>query len=81
MSEEWLKEVITNLPNHNFIYRVVCFFVRRKLTYQEMYAILVKLNKGKFGDKAKEMSLKKILSIYKSLHNNQLPKTMTNNDK
>ena len=74
MDTSWLNEKIEHLPNHNFIYRIVCFFVGHKLTYQEMYMMLCQINKSKFGEKTREMSMNKILNIYKKLHNNNLPK-------
>lgn len=36
--------------------------------------MLCQINKSKFGEKTREMSMNKILNIYKKLHNNNLPK-------
>ena len=74
INTDWLNETIEYIPGHNFIYRVVCFAFRRKLTYQEMYAMLWEINKKPFGDEAKDMAAKQIVRIYKKLHNNELPK-------
>lgn len=74
MDTSWLNEKIEYIPKHNFIYKIVCFFVGHKLTYQEMYMMLCQINKSKFGNKSKELSINKILNIYKKLHNNNLPK-------
>lgn len=71
---KWINETIDRLPNHNFIYKIVCFFVGHKLTYKEMYAMLYELNRKQFGDRARELSINKIIEIYRELHDNNQPK-------
>ena len=78
---EWLNETITKLPKSNWLYRVICFFMFRKLTYKEYYLLLVNLNTRALGEEnAKKASLIKTLEVYKSLHNGELPKGVEDYD-
>lgn len=74
----WLDEKIPYLKDGDKLYRIVCFCLgkrKKKMSYKEMYLFLYGLNKGKLGEKpAKEKALFRILEIYKSHHDNNLPK-------
>ena len=78
ISEEWLDEQIPYLKDGNWLYKFVGFCMgrrKKKLSYKEMYLLLYGLNRGKLGNgKAKEKAMNRILVIYKSHHNNKLPK-------
>ena len=78
IDEEWMDEPIPYLKDGNWLYRFVCFCMgrrKKKLTYKEMYLLLYGLNRGKLGNgKAKEKAMSRILAIYKSHHDNNLPK-------
>jgi len=77
IDNSWMRETIPYLPNGNWIYRVVCFFLgkrKKKLSYQEMYLLLKELNKNKFSDEVcKQKVMEKIIDIYKYFHNNKIP--------
>lgn len=75
---EWLQERIPKLDKMNWLYQFVCFFMgkrKNKLTYKDMYLLLYGLNRNKIKNEkeVKELSMLKVLEIYKSLHNNKLP--------
>jgi len=78
IDNEWLYETITEIKGSNWLYKLLCFIMgrrKKKMTYNEYFLLLYGLNRRKLGEqKAKEMSLNRILTIYKELHNNQLPK-------
>ena len=75
-SIEWLEEPIKYLKRGNGLYKFLCFCIgrrRKKLSYKEMYMVLVELNRKSLGDeKAKKSALNRILQIYKDI-NNKLP--------
>lgn len=75
---EWLQERIPKLDKMNWLYQFVCFFMgkrKNKLTYKDMYILLYGLNRNNIKNEkeVKELSMLKVLEIYKSLHNNKLP--------
>lgn len=78
---EWFDEKIEKIKGDRFIYKFVCFFLggfKHRLSYKELYLILLTLNRKSLGeDNAKKMAMKKILKIYKDLHNNKLPDGVT----
>ena len=46
------------------------------MTYMEMYVLLYGLNKKSLGDKeAKEIAIKRVIDIYKDLHEGKEPET------
>ena len=69
---EWFDEKIPYLKNGNWLYKAICLFLfvpRKKLSYKELYLILLNLNEKALGEKeAKKAALIKILDIYKDLH-------------
>lgn len=75
---EWMEERIPFLVKSNWLYQIICFFMgkrKKKLSYKDMYVLLYGLNRNNIKDEkeAKELSMLKVLEIYKSLHNNKLP--------
>lgn len=77
----WLNEEVSSVNNRDRIYKLICFFIRRKLTYKELYIILSNLNKKKLGSQlSKEKALEKVVEIYKK-NNNKLPNFYENDDK
>lgn len=81
---EWLNETVEKVDKCNWLYKFICFCLgkrKKKLTYQELFLFLYGLNRKKLGErKAKELSMKRIIEIYKYLHDNKLPKGMEGND-
>jgi hypothetical protein len=55
---------------------------KQKLTYEEMYILLYGINRNKKIDEidAKKVAMLKVIEIYKSLHNNNLPKGVKYDD-
>lgn len=75
MEEErsWINEVVKAVPKRNWLYKFMCFWLFRKLTYKEMYAIIDSLNRKAMGEReSKKHAMKEILSIYQ-FNNNCLP--------
>lgn len=69
----WLNEDVLQFKNGSKIYNFICFFLRRKLKYKELYLILYTLNEKKLGKElSKKKTLQKVLEIYKE-NNNKLP--------
>lgn len=69
----WVREEIEHYPSPNWIYKVVCFMLRKKkLTYQEMFMLIYGMNKRLGEKKAKEYAMQKIIWIYE-MNNNKLP--------
>ena len=60
-----------------FLFCIFILYVtqKKKLSYKDMYILLDGLNRNNIKDEkeAKELSMLKVLEIYKSLHNNKLP--------
>lgn len=72
---EWMDETVEKIPSSNKLYRMMCFMVfRRRLTYKELYALIVKLNKKKLGEEeARKVALVRVFAAYK-YNNNYFPK-------
>lgn len=73
-----MEERIPFLVKSNWLYQIICFFMgkrKKKLSYKDMYILLYGLNRNNIKNEkeAKELSMLKVLEIYKSLHNNKLP--------
>ena len=79
----WMDEKVTHVVNNNWMYRIICWFLGKKetkMSYKELYLLIYGLNKHRLGEtQSKIYALAKIISIYKNLHNNKLPK-MEKND-
>lgn len=70
---KWMKEKIDHLEKGNKIYKFFCFFIRRKMTYEEYYLVLNKINEKHLNkEECKKRCLEEILHTYKYL-NNKLP--------
>lgn len=85
MNNDWLQEHIPRLNKLNWLYQTICFLMgkrKQKLTYQEMYMLLYGINRGKKTEEidAKKIAMTRVINIYKSLHNNKLPKGVKYDD-
>lgn len=83
---EWLQEPIPRLNKMNWLYQLICFLMgkrKSKLTYENMYVLLYGLNRNSVEEEkhAKELAIARVLEIYKSLHDNKLPKGVEYDDK
>ena len=74
---EWFEEKVPYLKSGNWLYKVIClllFAPKKKLSYKELYLILVELNRKALGEKeSKKTALIRILDIYKDLHEGKEP--------
>lgn len=72
---KWTEESLKRLPKNNFLYFLLClltFRPRRKLTYKEMYLIMVEVNRKALGDEmAKRMAFKRIMDFYQYNNGNR----------
>lgn len=71
---KWLDEKIEKLPKNNGIYKFMCMFLgKKRLSYKEMYLLVMNLNKNKLDeDEAKKAALYEIVNLYK-FNNNTFP--------
>lgn len=71
---KWLDEKIEKLPKNNGIYKFMCMFLgKKRLSYKEMYLLVMNLNKNKLDeDEAKKAALYEIVNLYK-FNNNTYP--------
>ena len=69
---EWTNERIERLPRNNFMYFLFClltFRPRKKMTYKEIYLIMVEVNRKSLGEeKAKRMAFRRINYFYEFNH-------------
>lgn len=76
----WFDEKIDKIKGDRFLYKLICFLIggpKYRMSYKEMYLLLYGLNRKSLGEKeAKKKSMNRILEIYKTLHNNNLPKNI-----
>lgn len=74
----WMDEKVTHVVRNNWLYGVVCWFLGKKetkMSYKELYLLIYGLNKRRLGEtQSKIYAIAKIISIYKNLHNNKMPK-------
>lgn len=72
---DWMEESVERIEKNNSFYRFLCFLLRRKMKYKELYMLLTAVNRKSMGDdKAKQWAFQKVLKTYKFLNNNKLPK-------
>lgn len=70
MNLEWLDETIGELEKPSLYYRFARWFLKRELTYKDIYLITVGLLRRKEGEeKARELALQSVLKLYKNKHN------------
>jgi len=71
---EWTFDEIEKVPTKQWLYRVICFVLRKKrLTYQEMFLVLYGIFFKKFGEKrSKELAVERLIAIYE-FNNGVLP--------
>ena len=81
---DWFDELVPRIESGNWLYNFICFCVgkrKQKLSYKEIYMILVELNRNALGlEKAKKASIIRVLNIYKYLHDGKLPEGVENED-
>lgn len=70
----WTKDEIEKVSTKQWLYRVICFMLRKKrLTYQEMFLVLYGIFFKKFGEKkSKELAVERLIAIYE-FNNGVLP--------
>lgn len=73
----WWNEFVENVPTKKWLYKIITFLLAgRKLTYRELYIILLEINGGNKVDEKSKLVKKKcferILEIYK-FNKNKLP--------
>ena len=65
---EWTNERLKKLPKNNFMYFLFClitFRPRKKMTYKEMYLIISEVNRKALGEeKAKRLAFQRIIDFY-----------------
>lgn len=76
----WWEEKVEKTPTKNWLYKIICFLLAgNKLSYRELYVILLEINNGNTTDESskpiKQKCFERILDIYK-FNNNKLPKEM-----
>lgn len=70
----WTKEEVEKIPLPKWVYRVICFLLRKdKLTYQDLFMLIYGMNKRHGEKKAKEYALQRVIWIFE-LNNGMLPK-------
>lgn len=74
-----MDERVEATPSNNWVYKFFCLMLfrrKKKLTYKELYLILLSLNDKRMDhDKCRTMCLMQILKIY-SFNNNRLPENV-----
>jgi len=64
----WADEPLKKLPKNNFMYFLFClltFRLRRKMTYKEMYLIIAEVNRKTLGKKAADkLAFQRIMDFY-----------------
>lgn len=72
---EWADEQLKRLPRNNFIYFLFClltFRLRRKMTYKEMYLIISEINRKTLGqEKANKLAFQRIMDFYEYNNGNR----------
>lgn len=72
---EWTNEHIKKLPRNNFMYFLFClitFRPRKKMTYKEMYLLMVEVNRKTLGEeKAKRLAFQRIIQFYEYNNGNR----------
>lgn len=67
---KWMDEKIKSLPVNNGLYKFVCAFLcKKKLSYKEMYLLLLNINKNKLPEnEIKKHIMEELMNIYKFNH-------------
>ena len=64
----WADEPLKKLPKNNFMYFLFClltFRLRRKMTYKEMYLIIAEVNRKTLGKEAADkLAFQRIMDFY-----------------
>ena len=72
---EWANEPLKKLPRNNFIYFLFClitFRPRKKMTYKEMYLMMAEVNRKTLGEeKAKRLAFQRIIDFYEYNNGNR----------
>jgi len=72
---EWTNETLKKLPRNNFMYFLFClitFRPRKKMTYKEMYLIIAEVNRKVLGEeKAKKLAFQRIIDFYEYNNGNR----------
>ena len=70
---EWTNEKLEKVPYKNWLYRLFCLATfRKRMSYKEMYLILVEINRGVDGEeKAKKRAFERIIEFYEYNNGNR----------
>ena len=72
---EWADEPLKKLPKNNFMYFLFClltFRPRKKLTYKEMFLIIAEVNRKALGEgKANKLAFQRIMDFYEYNNGNR----------
>ncbi len=64
----WADEPLKKLPKNNFMYFLFClltFRLRKKMTYKEMYLIIAEVNRKTLGKEAADkLAFQRIMDFY-----------------
>lgn len=70
-----MKETVEHVRKNNWIYRIACFLIGRKLTYEELFLILERINERSLGKKmSSKKSMDEVVKVYMDLHDGKKPK-------
>lgn len=73
----WTEEPLKKLPKNNFMYFLFClltFRPRKKMTYKEMFLIISEVNRKTLGqEKANKLAFQRIMDFYE-YNNGHKPK-------
>jgi hypothetical protein len=73
----WTNEPLKKLPRNNFFYFLFClltFRPRKKMTYKEMYLIISEINRKTLGKReAEKLAFQRIIDFY-VFNNGEKPK-------
>lgn len=73
----WWEEKVEKVPSKNWLYKLICFFLRRKMSYKELFVMYIEINKGNVADDSskpiKKKCFEEILNVYR-YNNNKIPK-------
>lgn len=76
---EWFSETVKDVPKKKWLYKTICFFARRKLSYKELYLIFLEINGGNKAEESskpiKEKCLNELVKVYQ-YNENKIPEEM-----
>jgi hypothetical protein len=80
MNEEinvsWMNEMVEKIPGKQGFYKLLCvIFLKRRLTYNNLYVLSYAYHKKQFKNKEEELKIKILIDLAKIYYfnNNKLP--------